>query len=392
MNFNGSLYFNMDQQFIDKILLIGATLAFFLATLLLKKKGKALHDYFISAWLILLGLYVSIYSFSTADLFIYNPWIINFYISILFLNGPFLFGYIKALTNSDYKIGKEMFWHLLPFIIFNLYLIFFFPAKDILKNACSVHGVSKFELPLPYFIFLILIAFSVPFYICWSITLLRKHRKIISDNFSSLEKRTLTWLRNLISILGIVWTILVSIIFIHHVLLLFSDSFCINGLFLTLSAFIIMVGYFGLHQPAIFTSQNIPSPIVVINKDMPYSGSSLKVDDMQQYLAILNDYMKCEKPYLNNQLTLYYLAAEVKILPHHLSRIINEHHKQNFFDFINQYRVDEFIKRMSDPQFRNYSLLAIAFDCGFNSKTTFNRYFKKVTGFTPSEYKNKSDS
>lgn len=376
----------MNQILIDKILLIGASLAFFLAVLLLKKKGKVVQDYFISAWLAFLSLYVSVYSFFPANFFLNNPWVINLFISILFLNGPFLFGYIKALTSSDYKFGKDIIWHLLPFVIFNLYLIFFFQAEDILKNACSLHGSSKLELPLPYLIFLILIAFSVPSYIFWSIRLLRKHRKIISDNFSALEKRTLTWLRNLISILGVAWIVLVSIFFIHHVLLLFTDSFCINGLFLTLTAFIIMVGYFGLHQPAIFTSQNISIPIEVIKNEKPYSGSSLKDDDIQHYLAMLEEYMKMKKPYLNNQLTLYQLALEINILPHHLSRLINEYHKQNFFDFINQYRVNEFIHRMSDPQFRNYSFLAIAFDCGFNSKTTFNRCFKKITGSTPSNF------
>ena len=379
----------MDQDFIDKILLIGATLALFLAVLLLRKKGKALHDYIISVWLIFLGLYVAVYSFGPTHFFIDHPWLINFYISLLFLNSPVLFVYVKAITNSEYKLCKGIFWHLLPFILFSIYINFSFHAQDILMNVSSVHGEAKMELPLPYFVFLILLAFSVPFYIFLSITLLLKHRKIITNNFSDLEKRTLTWLRNLIIILGIVWVILASIIFIHHVLLLFSDSFCINGLFMTLSAFIVMVGYFGLYQPAIFTSEVTSTPIDIDKPDKPYSGTSLKEEDTQQYIAILDDYMKNEKPYLNNELTLHQLATEVNILPHYLSRVINEHYKQNFFDFVNQYRVNEFIHRLPNPKYSNYSLLAIAFDCGFNSKTTFNRYFKKAIGLTPSEYKSK---
>jgi len=382
----------MDQIFIDKILIIGATMAIFLAVLLFKKKGKAVHDYFIGSWLIFLGLYVSVYSFSPADFFISNPWLINFYISLLFLHGPFLYTYINTLANSEYKFRKTIIWHLFPFIVFNAYLILFFPAENILKNACSVHGSSQLELPLPYLIFFILIALSVPFYIFWSIKTLQSHKKVISDNFSDIDKINLSWLKNLISILGLVWIILVSIIFIHHVLLLFSDSFCINGLFITLSAFIIMIGYFGLYQPVIFTSQNISTTVDIVKNNKPYSGSSLKDDDIQQYLTVLDLYMKTEKPYLNNQLNLHQLAANINILPLHLSRIINEHHKQNFFDFINQHRVNEFILRLSDPKFKNYSLIAIAFDCGFNSKTTFNRYFKKITDSTPSEYKNRTNS
>lgn len=382
----------MDQIYIDKILLIGATLAFFLAILLFKKRDKALHDYILGSWLFFIGLYVLIYSFSPAEFFISNPWLINFYISLLLLHGPFLFAYVNVLICTDYPLAKRLAWHTLPFILFNLYLIFFFPVENILKNACSLHGGAKLDLPLPYLIFLIIIAFSVPFYIIWVIRLLQKHKKVISDNFSDIEKRTLSWLRDLICILGFVWVILVSIIFIHHILLLFSDSFCINGLFLSLSAFIILLGFFGLSQPIIFTSKDIVSSKEIIKTEKPYSSSSLKEDDIQQYLAILEEYMKAEKPYLNNQLTLHQLASEINITPHHLSRIINEYHKQNFFDFINQYRVNEFILRLSDSKFKNYSLLAIAFDCGFNSKTTFNRYFKRITDSTPSEYKNKLDS
>jgi len=75
------------------------------------------------------------------------------------------------------------------------------------------------------------------------------------------------------------------------------------------------------------------------------------------------------------------------ILPHHLSRIINEHHMQNFIAYINQYRLNEFTLRLCDSQFKKYSLLAIAFDYGFNLKTTYNRCFKKITDSTPSGYR-----
>ena len=104
---------------------------------------------------------------------------------------------------------------------------------------------------------------------------------------------------------------------------------------------------------------------------------------------MLDDYMKKSKPFLNNELTLNQLAVGVNIPPHHLSQIINEHLNQNFFDFINQFRVNEFIERLPNPKYAHYALLAIAFDSGFNSKTTFNRYFKKAVGLTPSEYKSK---
>ncbi len=76
---------------------------------------------------------------------------------------------------------------------------------------------------------------------------------------------------------------------------------------------------------------------------------------------------------------------------HYITQILNEKHKKNFFTFINEYRVKEVIERLIDPRYRHYTILAIAFDSGFNSKTTFNSIFKTQTGLTPSEFRDKSE-
>jgi AraC-like DNA-binding protein len=70
---------------------------------------------------------------------------------------------------------------------------------------------------------------------------------------------------------------------------------------------------------------------------------------------------------------------------------LNEKHKKNLYTFVNEYRVKEVIERFSDPKYNNYTILAIAFDAGFNSKTTFNSIFKNHTGLTPSEFRDKSN-
>jgi len=86
------------------------------------------------------------------------------------------------------------------------------------------------------------------------------------------------------------------------------------------------------------------------------------------------------KPYLNPDLNLPQLATELGISIHYLSQVINEHFRLNFFDFVNRYRIEAFKERIADPRYRNFSLLGIAFECGFNSKSTFNRIFKQATG------------
>jgi len=97
------------------------------------------------------------------------------------------------------------------------------------------------------------------------------------------------------------------------------------------------------------------------------------------------EYMEKNKPYLDNELKLLTLAKELDIAPHHLSQVINEHLNLNFFDFVNQYRVEEAKKELTKG-LDNRTLIALAFDVGFNNKASFNNYFKKYTGMTPTHY------
>jgi len=96
--------------------------------------------------------------------------------------------------------------------------------------------------------------------------------------------------------------------------------------------------------------------------------------------------MEDEKPYLDNRLSLKQLAELIDLTTNHLSQIINEKLNKNFFDFINEYRIKEVKQNLSNPKLQHYTLLAIAFQSGFNSKSSFNDIFKKNTGLTPSEY------
>ena len=377
----------MWQFVIDKILLIGAFQAFFLAALIFRKKAKARHDYLMGAWLIFLGAYVSGYAFAPSGYFARHPWLIKLYLSLLLLNGPILWGYVAALIQPGFRLTSRSFLHLFPFLLVLSCLLGFVSSHDIVSVAGSTGTLHQQQISAVFLLALLIVAVSVPYYIVWSLRLLNKHQKNITEEFSSLEKVNLQWLQNLVYLLGIAWICLMVIFFIHHVLQLFSDDFCINGLFLTLSVFVILVGYFGLNQPAIFTTQLVFDSAKNEKEEAKYTGSSLKEEDLQRYLVQLNHHLLGEKLYLNPQLSLSQLAAETGIPAHYLSRIINEHHGQNFFDFINSFRIDEFKRRLSDPGYQNFTLLAIAFDCGFNSKSAFNRFFKKVEGISPSEFK-----
>jgi AraC-like DNA-binding protein len=163
-------------------------------------------------------------------------------------------------------------------------------------------------------------------------------------------------------------------------------SFCTDGLFLSLSAFIILVGYYGLKQKEIFTRFPIEDNDFVTDQKRKYQNIHLSETEIANYTERIKVIMEQKRPYLNPELSLPELASLIDIPSYHLSRIINEKFECNFFDFINGYRMNEVKNKLTDPNFNNLSLLGIAFDCGFNSKSAFNRIFKKYTGLTPSEY------
>ncbi|WP_291856387.1 AraC family transcriptional regulator [Marinilabilia sp.] len=173
----------------------------------------------------------------------------------------------------------------------------------------------------------------------------------------------------------------------HHVFGLFSWVFCTHGLSLSLSVFILLIGYFGLKQKEIFIQYHDNTIEYVTEPKTKYAGVVLKEADVELYVSKLKRFMASDKPYLDADFSLPELADKLDIPSHYLSRVINEQFGVNFFDFINQYRVEEVKSKIGNPEFKNFSLLGIAFDSGFNTKSAFNRVFKKITGVTPSEYK-----
>ena len=116
--------------------------------------------------------------------------------------------------------------------------------------------------------------------------------------------------------------------------------------------------------------------------------TQLKLDNqlVEVYLNRLQEIMKTTTIYLSPNCSIQDVADACKITSHHLSRLINSHEKVNFTDFINKYRVLYSFKLLNDKQKQNLTFEAIAIECGFGSRSNFNRAFKKYTGKTPTEY------
>jgi len=154
------------------------------------------------------------------------------------------------------------------------------------------------------------------------------------------------------------------------------------------SIYLIVLGFFGHKQGNLFSDKPIqmelPEPQPMLGET--YSLDQKENDFIHSLLAFMNE----KKPYLNPEITLATLASDLMVSPEYLSKILNGRLGKNFFDFINHYRIEEFKTRCTLPENKNYTLIAIAYDCGFNSKATFNRVFKNATGITPGDYARKS--
>ena len=142
------------------------------------------------------------------------------------------------------------------------------------------------------------------------------------------------------------------------------------------------VGYFYIKQPDIFSGSE--------EKEFfqdKYAKSSLKERQVTELKDKLIRIMNVDKVFMDPGLSALVLSKKLNINTHILSELLNQHFNQNFYDFINQYRVEEAKKRLKDKEYNNFTVLAIGMDVGFNSKSTFNSVFKKVAGVTPSEFR-----
>ncbi len=171
-------------------------------------------------------------------------------------------------------------------------------------------------------------------------------------------------------------------------------SLIIDGIWLVFSMTTYFVGYFAIHQPETF--KVAPQPFSIFDDVLevpvqpPLLVPPVVIDTEDESLTPLKEkieaYVLKYKPFTNPQLSLNELAAKLKMPPHTLSRVINDGFGKNFFDFINTYRIEEFKRRAADPHYKNFTLLGIAYEVGFNSKSAFNRSFKKITAQTPRQY------
>lgn len=374
------------------IFLFGTVQAIFLSILIFTKKNKATGDYVLGSWMFFMGLHLLDTYFHSTGLAWKYPQLLSIGIFFPILEGPFMFVYVLVLINKSNRF-KPVYWlHGLPFFLITIYLLFdfyFLPVPE--KFGYFPEDPTQLSLLLK--ISFSLNVFLGPVYVVWSLIKLKTHTKNISEQFSFNEQINLNWLKYVIAGMGFVWITVLLGVTLSYFYPLISMGLSNFFIYLAVTIAIFFLGFFGFKQQTIY--MNIPDMIlqnkynekqVEKESEERYKKSGLSEKKAKEYLNRLLQYMQEEKPYLNGKLSLNEVASHLKISINHLSQVINGHLGISFFDFVNKYRVDEMKSKLSDPQNKQFTLMAIAYDCGFNSKSSFNKIFKNTTGCTPSEY------
>jgi AraC-like DNA-binding protein len=291
---------------------------------------------------------------------------------------PLLWFYILELTGGRVRLSLGSVAHFFPFFVIIFCSISFgsFLSGNPLANILDSHP----RLPFTIFWMFVVIQFS-----CYQYLIHRKwhdYQNLIRQEVSNTEDVSISWVRFFMGVFLIVNICFLFSLFAVIHLDIINVVWKSVGVVLSLSIF--ALGYKGILQREIF----YPDLITPATPQEPQLQRPEKPN--QELVDKLTRFMEDKKPYLDAELSLSSLSKQIGVNRNQLSQLINVGVGENFYDFINKYRVEEVKRLMVDPQKQNYNLLGMALEAGFKSKSTFNLIFKRFTGLTPTEYKKNS--
>ncbi len=297
-----------------------------------------------------------------------------FYIgdTLLFLWGPFLYFFVKSSTHSNFKLLPRHILHAIPFILhFSFMFIKYFRFNTIEKqNLLQIGVLNTFESNMVYIIFHLLIFI----YVIASLLIIYKLNTKIRNYYSNIEKYNFNWLAFIL--LGFAF---IGISDVTYFIWKFFDnppSILLKIVYPFIFILANLIVFKALQQPILFP----------INGHIKYSKSKLTTTEKKQILKQITTAIENEELFKDPNLTIAELSKKVNISSRYISQVINENINQNFYDFINSYRIIEASKLLNNDSL-NLTVLEILYEVGFNSKSSFNTAFKKIYKITPTEFK-----
>jgi AraC-like DNA-binding protein len=347
-------------------------------SILLILKGRKKQSYFLLALVLiffgltegnsalLFGLYIN-------DLSEFIPYL---RLELIYGLGPSLYLYSKSVTNPEYKIQKWEYLHFLPVLFEFIYYRTSFYRLGVINFPANPQNIYESFFLLEQWIG----AIFATFYMVLAIKVLFDYKKWLNNNFSNLQNKTLQWLNKPVIAFVSFWILWFT--------LKLGDLYFFSGaytyyysypMFILLSVITIWIGFQGYSK----TQIDATGFLVTRNSD----HDRMNIDqDYSEIISQIKEKLEKDKLYLDQDLNITTFSNKINISSKLVSRAVNTELNINFHKFINQYRVNEFKKRLAAENSNNLTLLAHALDSGFSSKSTFNDIFKKLTKLTPKEY------
>ncbi len=333
------------------LFMIAAAQGFFLSFVIFSRKSRVNN---------LLGLLIMVFSIClTYYVAFWTGYYkkIPVYFAVLqgttYLLGPLVYFYIRSGRNKIY-------FSYLHFIPFFLYVFYFASIPYWIRTG--MHWVITLQVAIQN---LHLIIYGYLTY----------NRSARHGNFHNGELKIYKWRKKIaLCFNGYTYSFLSYYILVWTGTLKIEYDYMIS---LASSFLIYFTGYYGFIHPEVFR---------YFEKEK-YERSSLSRSAAGSILDAVKKYFEDEKPFLDSDLKMTDVAGKLNLSPHHISQAINELEKVNFSDFVNQYRVAEAQRILTDSNPINLKLIQVAFDSGFNNKTSFHSAFKKITGLSPTNYR-----
>jgi len=305
------------------------------------------------------------------------------YLPVLYLIAPSIYLYVRSLVSPEtVRKNYQSIKHAAAFIItLTVCMPYYFldstvKLERLLAPAGTLDHLGYITFG-PKIVLLCIIPFSL-IYLVLALRLLGEHQVSIKSFFSNIENKDLSWLR---------WSVIILFIaLLESSFQLFLPSSISEGgkqklAFLLFEfAWIATFSVLAIRQKPIFASASPKSD----KSSSKYSHSQISEEDRKRIEKKLHTAMEKDQLHRNASITLRLLSDSTQIPENRISQVLNTSMQQNFYDFINSWRINDACQKMQDGQ---ETILQIAYAVGFNSRSTFNAAFKKHTGKTPSVYR-----
>jgi AraC-like DNA-binding protein len=360
----------------------------FLSILLLRAQLNQPANRILGILLLLISFHLLLVGFDERDFFLAFPHLSRISWIIGSLYWPLIFLFVQYITQTQPDKIWKSFWTFIPFLILLIIMLPYYATSAAEKRALlnNFEEASRDDFGwINQMVSILHIIFQSYFLLYY----LRFEKKLYEE-FSEVESLRIRWLKQFL--------ILVLATTVVAVLSFFASTWNVPVLsqlysfhFIGIVLLFYWLSYKALTQPILFgivkeIQSQPPTAITSSGPEEKYKKSTLEIEQLAAIFEKVKHVLNDQRLYLNNDLTLTQLSIAVAVPRHQLSQAINACYSGNFFDLINDYRIEAFKQFAFLPGKKHLNLLGIAQEAGFNSKASFYAVFKKKTGMTPAEY------